>query len=106
MNRLFFFIVVFLVGNVYGQDSDDNDGLYIRYNYEKNGNYINLEKLFSLKPEFNCETDKYKRFIDKKTGLIGLVDKDNTVIIEAKYNGLSMVYNGLIIALKSTSQTG
>ena len=104
MKKSFIVVVLFVYVSALAQDNVDDMGLYVRYSFNKDETYLNLERLFSLKQEYRCDTTKYSRFVDKETGLIGMLDRQGRVIIKPKYNGLSTVNKGVLVALKNANK--
>jgi len=83
-------------------ESERNSTKYLQYYLTKSGRKVGKSETFkgimyNSDATYDCENEGHIRF--RKDDFIGLLDKNGDVSISAKYNYLSRVHNGLVIAL-------
>ena len=80
-------------------ENEVNQSKYLQYYLTKNGKEIGKSKdiMYMFDFTYDCENEGYIRFRDN--GFTGLLDKNGDVSISPKYNSLTRVHNGLVIAL-------
>ncbi len=79
---------------------EEKDGEYISYYLTKSGKIIGRDSLFFFDNAADCENEGFIRFMDPITEKVGLFNRHGKVVIPAEYDGLSMVRNGVLAALK------
>jgi hypothetical protein len=62
------------------------------------------DSVYAADYAFDCESEGYIRFKDKKTGNTGMLNGNAKVVIPATYSDLGRVYNGLIVGLKGAKK--
>ena len=70
------------------------------YYLTKKGTKVGSDSLFMSDNSFDCESEGFIRFSDKKKSTVGMFSSEGIVVIPADYNFLSQVRNGLIIGVK------
>lgn len=70
------------------------------YYLNKNGKKFGIDSLYTFDTVHDTEQEGYIRFsVGKQLDSIGLFNSNGKIVIEPKYNSLSKVNNGLVIAL-------
>ena len=75
---------------------EDNDNSYY---ITKNKTMVGKDSLYIFDNSFDCESEGFIRFRDKKNNTTGMFNSEGKVVVPAEYNYLSEVRNGLIVAL-------
>jgi hypothetical protein len=75
---------------------DNNESYYLL----KNGKKLGRDSLYIFDNGFDCESEGYIRFSDKKNNNVGMFNSEGIVVIPAEYNYLTQVRNGLVVGLK------
>lgn len=70
------------------------------YYLTKNKTRVGRDSLFIWDNGFDCESEGFIRFSDKKKSTVGMFNSDGAVVIPAEYNFLSQVRNGLVTGVK------
>lgn len=84
--------------------TEEIDGKSISYYLTKSGKIIGKDSLLIFDNAFDCESEGFIRFCDRKTDKIGMFDRTGKVVIPAIYNDLTRVRNGMIIGLKGAEK--
>lgn len=74
------------------------------YYLTKTGRIIGRDSLHIFDNGLDCESEGFIRFRDKKTGNVGMFNRNGDVAIPAEYNEMTRVRNGLTIALKGAKK--
>ncbi|MGV0938847.1 hypothetical protein [Empedobacter falsenii] len=75
------------------------------YYLTKSGKQFGIDSTYTFDMTFDCENEGFIRFQDAKTTEnTGLFDLNGNIIIPAKYNQLSKVVNGTLVALKGAKK--
>jgi hypothetical protein len=83
---------------------EDDKGIFHEYYLTKGGKKVGFDSLYFFDNAPDCESEGFIRFIDKKTEMVGMFDKNGEIAIPSDYNALSRVENGLIAALKGATK--
>lgn len=85
--------------NIIVVSEEINDTLK-HYYLTKTGKKIGRDSLHIFDNSPDCESEGFIRFRDNKTDKVGMFNKNGDIVIPAKYNELTRVRNGIVIALK------
>ncbi|PID31076.1 MAG: hypothetical protein CR982_00460 [Candidatus Cloacimonadota bacterium] len=83
---------------------EENNDKYDTYYLSKSGKKFGNNSLYIFDNTVDCESEGFIRFKDKKTGKVGMFDKNGNIAIPAIYDDLSRTHNGLIRALKGAEK--
>lgn len=75
-------------------------GYYLFRSMKKAG----IDSLYMFDNAFDCENEGFIRFTDHKTGKTGVLNREGKVVVPAKYNYVSMVTNGVLVALQGAKK--
>ncbi len=75
-------------------------GYYLFRDMKKAG----IDSLYMFDNGFDCENEGFIRFTDHKTDLTGVFNREGKVVIPARYNYVSMVTNGVLVALEGAKK--
>lgn len=78
---------------------EENNGDYISYYVTKSGKIVGRDSLYIFDNGADCESEGFIRFRDKETDKVGMFNSEGEIIIPAKYNDLTKVNNGMVVAL-------
>lgn len=84
--------------------SEDAKGKSKSYYLTKSGKIVGKDSMYVFDNGYDCENEGFIRFHSPKTDKVGMFNKDGKIVVPAKYNELSKVYNGLILALKGAKK--
>ena len=70
------------------------------YYLTKNGDKVGRDSLYIFDNSFDCESEGFIRFRDKKNNKTGMFNSEGKVVLPPEYNYLSEVRNGLIVGIK------
>jgi hypothetical protein len=84
------------------ENSDSTNRLH--YYLLKNGQKIGRDSMFIFDMAYDCESEGFIRFHVKETDKMGMFDKYGKIAIPPRYDGLSQVRNGLVLALKGATK--
>lgn len=85
--------------NIIVVSEEINDTLK-HYYLTKTGKKIGRDSLHIFDNSPDCESEGFIRFRDNKTDKVGMFNKNGDIVIPAKYNELTRVRNGMVIASK------
>jgi uncharacterized protein YacL (UPF0231 family) len=74
------------------------------YYLTKQGKIVGRDSLYIFDNGSDCESEGFIRFRDHKTDKAGMFNKNGDIVIPAKYNDLTRVRNGMIIALQGAKK--
>lgn len=74
------------------------------YYLTKMGKMVGRDSMYIFDNGFDCESEGFIRFKDKKTDKAGMFDKNGEIVIPAEYSDLTRVRNGMIIVLKDAER--
>lgn len=74
------------------------------YYLTKSGRIVGRDSLHIFDNGFDCESEGYIRFRDRKSDKVGMFNKNGNIVIPADYNDLTRVRNGMVIALKDAEK--
>jgi hypothetical protein len=89
--------------NIIAVVEQKSDGFEYYY-LTKSGKIIGRDSLYFFDNTSDCESEGYIRFRDKNSGLVGMFNKNGKVVVPAKYQELSKVLNGFIVAKKEAQK--
>lgn len=81
--------------------SEENVGSYY---LSKSGKIFGKDSLFIFDFIYDCESEGFIRFRDRKTDKVGMFDRNGKIAIPPIYDGLASVRNGMIIGLKDAEK--
>lgn len=79
---------------------DNNESYYLL----KNGRSIGRDSLYIFENSFDCESEGYIRFKDKRNNKAGMFNSEGKVVIPAEYNFLTKARNGLVVGIKGAKK--
>ena len=79
---------------------DNNTSYYLT----KKRNKVGRDSLYIFDNSYDCESEGFIRFRDKKNNTTGMFNSEGKVVVPAEYNYLSEVRNGLIVAIKGAQK--
>lgn len=74
------------------------------YYLTKAGKVVGKDSLYIYDNGTDCENEGFIRFRDNKGDKVGVFDRTGKVVVPAIYNALTIVRNGMIIALKDAEK--
>lgn len=74
------------------------------YYLTKSGRIVGRDSIHYFDNTPDCESEGFIRFRDHKTDKVGMFDKNGDIAIPAIYNYLTIVINGMIIALQGAEK--
>ncbi len=77
---------------------------YKPYYLTKSGSIVGRDSMYVFDNTFDCENEGFIRFHSRTTDKVGMINRDGKIVIPPKYNDLSRVYNGMIMALKGAKK--
>jgi hypothetical protein len=80
------------------------EGEYKSYYITKNKKIVGRDSVYTFDNSPDCENEGFIRFIDKNVEQVGMLNSNGEVVIPAKYNALSKVTNGIVVALKDAQK--
>jgi len=83
---------------------EDKDGKYLSYYVLKNGKVVARDSVFFFDNAPDCESEGFIRFRDYANDKVGMLDSNGRVVIPAAYDFLSMVRNGMVVALRGATK--
>ena len=85
---------------------DVNNTGWTPYYLTKGGKKVGKDMMWMSDWTFDCESEGFIRFRDTKTGYggVGMFDKNGNVAIKPKYQRLSRVHNGMVVALHDAKE--
>jgi len=75
------------------------------YYLTKTRKIVGKDSLYIFDNGFDCESEGFIRFRDRKTDKAGIFNRNGYIVIPAEYNDLTRVRNGMIIALKGAKKS-
>lgn len=84
--------------------SEKSNGGWKSYYLTKTGKIVGRDSIYFLGSFPDCENEGFIRFKDYSTDKVGMFNKEGDIVIPAEYNSLSMLRNGMIIALKGAEK--
>lgn len=79
--------------------AENNNNKWTSYYLTKTGKIAGIDSLYIFDNTTDCEQEGFIRFKDSKSDKVGLLNRAGDVVIPAMYNDLSVVKNGMIVAL-------
>jgi len=83
---------------------EEIDDKYVSYYLTKTGKVVGKDSMHIFDNGFDCESEGFIRFRDRKTDKAGMLNRDGYIVIPAEYSDLTRVRNGMIIALKDAKR--
>ena len=83
---------------------EEFDDKFVSYYLTKTGKVVGKDSMHIFDNGFDCESEGFIRFRDRKTDKAGMFDRNGNIIIPADYSELTRVRNGMIIALKDAKR--
>lgn len=83
---------------------EENKDDYISYYVTKSGKIVGRDSLHIFDNGADCESEGFIRFRDKETDKVGMFNSEGKIAIPAKYNDITKVNNGLVVALKGAKK--
>lgn len=83
---------------------EENNQKWKSYYLTKLGKVVGIDSIHFFDNTPDCENEGFIRFRDSKTDKVGLFDKNGNNAIPAAYNEMSIVRNGMIVALKDAKK--
>ena len=80
------------------------DDKYVSYYLTKTGKIVGRDSMHIFDNGFDCESEGFIRFRDRKTDKAGMFNRNGNIVIPAEYSDLTRVRNGMIIALKDAKR--
>jgi hypothetical protein len=77
---------------------------WTNYYLTKGGRIIGKDSVHIFDNGFDCESEGFIRFRDRKTDKVGMFNRHGDIVVPAEYNELTRVRNGMIIALKGAKK--
>lgn len=84
--------------------TEEVNGKWNSYYLTKSGKIIGRDSLHIFDNGYDCESEGFIRFRDRKTDKVGMFDRTGKIIVPAIYNELTRVRNGMIIGLKGAEK--
>ncbi|MCW4470713.1 hypothetical protein OGH69_17205 [Flavobacterium sp. MFBS3-15] len=79
--------------------TEETDGKWDSYYLLKDGTKFGKDSLFVFDFSFDCESEGFIKFHDRKNDKVGMFGKNGKVAIPAVYNAMSKFKNGIAVAL-------
>lgn len=78
---------------------EKQEGRWVSYYLTKSGRIFGKDSLHIFDNSYDCESEGFIRFTDRKTGKVGMFNRHGEVVVPAAYDFLTRVQNGLITGL-------
>ncbi len=84
--------------------TEEQDGKYLSYYLTKSGKIVGRDSMHIYDNGFDCESEGFIRFRDKKSDKVGMFNRNGEICIPAIYDELSRVQNGMVVGLKGAEK--
>ncbi|WP_440135133.1 hypothetical protein [Chitinophaga sancti] len=83
---------------------EDKQGKWYGYYLFSSMKTAGTDSLYMFDNAFDCENEGFIRFTDHKTEQTGIFNRNGKIVVPAAYNYVSMVTNGMVIALQGAKK--
>lgn len=84
--------------------TEEENKKWKNYYLTKSGRVVGRDSLYTFDNGCDCENEGFIRFRDNKTDKVGIFNRKGDIVIQAEYDELTNVRNGMIMALKGAEK--